>query len=54
MVALALALDVDAKLLILDEPTSSLDEREVAELFLVMRKLKAGGMGIVFMTHFMD
>ncbi|HEY8900836.1 MAG TPA: sugar ABC transporter ATP-binding protein [Chthoniobacterales bacterium] len=54
MVALARAMDVDAKLLILDEPTSSLDEREVAELFKVMRKLRAEGMGIVFVTHFMD
>ncbi len=54
MVALARALDVDAKLLILDEPTSSLDEREVAELFKVMRKLRADGLGIVFVTHFMD
>ena len=54
MVALARALDVDAKLLILDEPTSSLDEREVAELFQVMRKLRDTGLGIVFVTHFMD
>ena len=54
MVALARALDVDAKLLILDEPTSSLDENEVAELFKVMRKLRAEGLGIVFVTHFMD
>jgi simple sugar transport system ATP-binding protein len=54
MVALARAMDVSAKLLILDEPTSSLDEREVAELFKVVRKLRAEGMGIVFVTHFMD
>ena len=54
MVALARALDVDARLLILDEPTSSLDENEVAELFKVMRKLCAEGLGIVFVTHFMD
>jgi len=54
MVALARAIDVSAKLLILDEPTSSLDEREVAELFKVVRKLKGEGMGIVFVTHFMD
>ncbi len=53
MVALARALDTSAKLLILDEPTSSLDEREVAELFKVMRKLRAKGMGIVFVTHFL-
>lgn len=54
MVALARALDVSARLLILDEPTSSLDEREVAELFTVMKKLRAEGLGIVFVTHFLD
>ena len=54
MIALARALDVDAKLLILDEPTSSLDENEVGELFKVMRKLRGEGLGIVFVTHFMD
>ena len=54
MVALARALDVSARLLILDEPTSSLDEREVAELFKVLRKLRGEGLGIVFVTHFMD
>lgn len=54
MVALARAMDVSAKLLILDEPTSSLDERECDELFNVIRKLRDDGMGIVFVTHFMD
>jgi len=54
MVAIARALDVSARLLILDEPTSSLDEREVEELFSVVRKLRDGGMGIVFITHFLD
>ena len=54
MVALARALDVSARLLILDEPTSSLDEQEVRELFAVMRRLKAEGMGIVFVTHFIE
>src|SRR6266436_4058809 len=54
LIAIARALDVSAKLLILDEPTSSLDEREVAELFKVVRKLRDEGMGIVFVTHFMD
>src|SRR5438270_7622882 len=47
MVAIARALDVQAKLLILDEPTSSLDAGEVAELFTVMRRLKNDGLGIV-------
>ena len=42
------------KLLILDEPTSSLDEKEVGELFAVLRKIRAQGMGIVIVTHFLD
>lgn len=54
MVAIARALDTSARLLVLDEPTASLDEREVAELFKVMRKLRADGFGIVFVTHFLD
>ncbi len=54
MVAIARALDLQAKLLILDEPTASLDEQEVAELFKVMRQLRARGLGIVFVTHFLD
>ncbi len=54
LVAIARALDISAKLLILDEPTSSLDEKEVATLFGVMRKLKGEGLGIVFVTHFLD
>ena len=54
MVALARALDISAKVLILDEPTSSLDEQEVEELFTVMRKLRGEGMGIVFVTHFLE
>jgi galactofuranose transport system ATP-binding protein len=54
LVAIARALDVDAKLLILDEPTSSLDEGEVERLFGILRQLKAQGLGIVFVTHFLD
>jgi simple sugar transport system ATP-binding protein len=54
MVAIARALDLRARLLILDEPTASLDEQEVAGLFAVMRRLRAEGMGIVFVTHFLD
>src|SRR2546423_733872 len=54
MIAIARALDVSAKLLILDEPTSSLDEKEVEELFKVLRKLRAEGLGIVFVTHFLE
>ena len=54
MVAIARALDTSAQLLVLDEPTASLDEHEVAELFAVLRRLKTDGMGIVFVTHFLD
>jgi monosaccharide-transporting ATPase len=54
MVAIARALDVSARLLVLDEPTSSLDEKECEELFGIMRKLRGEGLGIVFVTHFLD
>ena len=54
MVAIARALDRKARLLILDEPTASLDEKEVEELFGIMRRLRGEGMGIVFVTHFLD
>ena len=54
MVAIARALDVQARLLILDEPTSSLDEREVEFLFDIMRRLRAEGMAILFVTHFLN
>ncbi len=54
MVAIARAVDMDCKVLILDEPTSSLDEREVELLFSLMRDLKARGVGIIFITHFLD
>ena len=55
MVAIARALEVlSAKVLILDEPTSSLDVTEANRLFDVMRKLKSEGIGIVFITHFLD
>ncbi|HEV3429981.1 MAG TPA: sugar ABC transporter ATP-binding protein [Paraburkholderia sp.] len=54
MVAIARAVSVDARILILDEPTSSLDEGEVARLFDVLRKLKASGIAILFVTHFLE
>ena len=54
MVAIARAVDMECKVLILDEPTSSLDEQEVAKLFKLMRDLKARGVGIIFVTHFLD
>ncbi|MDI9506698.1 MAG: sugar ABC transporter ATP-binding protein [Bacillota bacterium] len=54
MVSIARAVDIKARILILDEPTSSLDDNEVQLLFEVMRDLKASGMGIIFITHFLD
>ncbi len=55
MVAITRALAVlSAKVLILDEPTSSLDVNETNQLFEVMRKLKSEGIGIIFITHFLD
>jgi galactofuranose transport system ATP-binding protein len=55
MVAIARALEASStRILILDEPTSSLDTHETAELFGVMRKLRASGIAIVFITHFID
>lgn len=54
MVAIARAVDMECKVLILDEPTSSLDETEVAKLFKLMRSLKEKGVGIIFVTHFLD
>ncbi len=55
MVAIARALEVQsAKVLILDEPTSSLDTNEANRLFDVMAKLKNEGLGIIFITHFLD
>ncbi len=54
MVAIARVLGISAKILILDEPTSSLDENEVAQLFSVIKKLRDEGMAILFITHFLD
>ena len=54
MVAIARALDFDARLLVLDEPTSSLDAGEVQQLFAVMRKLREQGLGIIFVSHFLQ
>src|SRR4030066_1936372 len=55
MVAIARALYItSAKILILDEPTSSLDAIETQQLFKVMRKLKDDGVGIIFITHFIS
>ncbi len=54
MIAIARAVDISASVLVLDEPTSSLDRDEVQQLYGVMRRLKAEGTAIVFVSHFLD
>ncbi|MEV6878711.1 sugar ABC transporter ATP-binding protein [Amycolatopsis sp. NPDC051128] len=54
LVAIARALDVDARVLVLDEPTSSLDAGEVEQLLKVVRSLRDQGMAILFVSHFID
>ncbi len=54
MVAIARAVDMQCKVLILDEPTSSLDDNEVNMLFGLMRDLRKKGVGIIFVTHFLE
>ena len=54
MIAIARAVDMDCKVLILDEPTSSLDDNEVEKLFVLMRRLRDQGVGIIFVTHFLE
>src|SRR6267143_1824906 len=54
MVAIGRALEFESKILILDEPTSSLDAGEVEQLFKVMRKLRAEGHAVLFVTHFVE
>ena len=53
-VAIAGVLAMKPEVLILDEPTSSLDDREVEKLFTMMRRLKEKGVGIIFVTHFLE
>ena len=54
MVAIARAIGFKAKLVIMDEPTSSLDEREVSVLFDVIRQLKQSGISVIFVSHKLD
>lgn len=54
MVEIAKAISYDASLLIMDEPTSAITEREVAHLFNIIRSLKAKGVGVIYITHKMD
>ncbi|THD42007.1 MAG: sugar ABC transporter ATP-binding protein [Bradyrhizobium sp.] len=54
MVAIARAVSFKAQLVIMDEPTSSLDDREVGVLFDVMRRLRAEGVAVIFVSHRLD
>jgi len=54
LVAISRAVVVDCRLLVLDEPTSSLDRIEVEQLFAVMRRLRDRNVAIVFVSHFLD
>ncbi|MGV9195509.1 sugar ABC transporter ATP-binding protein [Microbacterium sp. MC2] len=54
LVAISRAMVTESKVLILDEPTSSLDANEVEVLFTVIRRLRDGGVAILFVSHFLD
>lgn len=54
LVEIARALVIDAKTIVFDEPTSSLTQHDVEHLFDVIRKLKASGIGIVYISHFLE
>ncbi len=54
IVAICRAIDLSAKVLILDEPTASLDTQEVEMLFTLMRQLRDQGVSLIFVTHFLD
>ena len=54
LVAIARAVSLDAKLVIMDEPTSSLDASEIKVLFDVIRTLKRSGVSVIYISHFLD
>ncbi len=54
MIEIAKALSFNSGLLIMDEPTASLNDREIEELFVIIRRLKERGVGIVYISHRMD
>lgn len=54
MVEIAKALSYRSRILIMDEPTAALNDAEIAELFTIIRRLRAEGVGIVYISHKMD
>ena len=54
LVAVARALSIDARVVIMDEPTAALSHKEIAELFALVEKLKAEGKAILFISHKFD
>ena len=54
MIAIARAIDTKCKVLILDEPTSSLSDKETERLFNIMRSLRDQGISIIFISHFLE
>jgi monosaccharide-transporting ATPase len=54
MVAIARAVSLDARVVIMDEPTSALEAREVATLFRVIRQLRDDGVGVIYVSHQLD
>lgn len=54
MVEIAKALSFESRILIMDEPTAALNDAEIAELFVIIRRLKADGVGIIYISHKMD
>lgn len=54
MIEIAKAISYDSKILVLDEPTSSLTEKEVEHLFRILKRIVDRGIGIIFITHKMD
>lgn len=54
MIEIAKALSYRSKVLIMDEPTAALNDAEIAELFVIIRQLKADGVGIIYISHKMD
>src|SRR5699024_2446592 len=54
LVEIAKALSVDARILVLDEPTATLTDAETEQLFAIMRRLRERGVGMVFISHHLD